>query len=458
MIWITPLGAGVTPDSIAYFGGARSLAEGKGFSINDKPITHYPPMYSVFLAASSLVEKDLVQTARFLNATLFGLNVGLVAAVIFFTTGRRFLITILAVIFIMTTTPLIEIHIAAGSEPLFIAFFLVGTICLSMYFVKPTPSSLIGSPLCFGLLSITRYVGAFFLPLAWIVVFFLSYRRANQRQANRLKDALIWFWISLLPLGLLMIRNSVTTGSSTGRSLLFHPVSPSIYGFSVFKTLIGFITPAPILSGMKPVFLNIFMVVLAILLIIFFIVFLKRNVTNFDWLSLDFLIGALCLLFSVNYLLAIFFSKTFIDASTPVDVRILAPVFLPLVIWVFSTIWVISHTLEKPAVLWLFLLLIVFLLYSKIPSSIHSIIEFQHEGYYYTSRKWLESRTIEFVKSVPDDVRIYSNAPDSIRFLAERESQMMPYKVDYTTRVKNPRYNIEMEAMCDNVTSDVNCT
>jgi hypothetical protein len=50
----TGRGVGVTPDSISYIGGARSLLAGDGFSMPGNvpmPITHFPPFYSLLLAA-----------------------------------------------------------------------------------------------------------------------------------------------------------------------------------------------------------------------------------------------------------------------------------------------------------------------------------------------------------------------------------------------------------------------
>jgi len=451
IVWITPLGAGVTPDSIAYLRGAQNLIDGKGFSLDNQPITHYPPMYSFFLAASSLLDKDLVQAARFLNAILFAVNVGLVAAVVYCAAGQNFLVTLLAVVFLLTTTPLIEIHITALAEPLFIAFFLAGIILLSLYVVKPTPFLLIASSLCFGLLPVTRYIGAFFLPLAWVIVFFFSYKRAIRQQSNRFRDALIWFLLSLAPLGLLIVRNTIVAGSSTGRSLVIHPLSVSIFVDDVLRTMVGFVTPVPILRGVGLATLNMLFVILVTLLIVFFVVFIKRYTPSLDWRSFEFVVGVFCLAFSINYLLGLFFSKTFVDAATPVDIRIMSPIFLPLVIWVFSTTWLVSGTLNKPVVMWGFLFLLVLVMISKTPKSIHALVGFQKNGLYYTSRQWQESETIKFIKSLPEGVRIYSNAPDPIGFLTEKQSQILPYKENITTRIKNPRYDDEVQAMCEDV-------
>lgn len=450
-IWITPLGVGVTPDSIVYLRGAESLVEGKGFSVDGQPITHYPPLYSLFLAASSLWDEDLVQAARFLHAMLFALNVGLVAAVVYFAAGQSLLTAFIAAVFLLTTTPLISIFLTALAEPLFIAFILGGITLLSLYVTRLTPFLLVASALCFGLSSVTRYVGAFLLPFAWIVVIFLSYGRANQPLSKRLQDVLIWFLLSIAPLGLLVARNFAAASSSTGRGFVFHPVSVFEYIDAVFRTMVGFITPAPILSGVGLASLNILFMVLAALLIAFYAVFFKRHLSCPDWRSFEFVVGALCLAFSIVYLLGLFFSKTFIDAATPVDDRIMAPTVLPLLIWVFSTIWLISFTLKKPAVMWSFLFFFALAVLSGMPKSMRVLAEYQKNGLYYTSRQWQESETMKFVESLSAEVRIYSNAPDPIGFLTEKKALILPYKENITTKIKNPHYENELKGLCEEV-------
>ena len=125
ILWITPYGSGVNPDSITYFGAAKSILSGQGYSINGSPITHFPPLYSLFLAATNIAANNIVQAARILNAILYGINLGLIVLMVYLTTGRKFLTTTVAVFFFLSSGRLIELHASAWSEPLFITFSLV---------------------------------------------------------------------------------------------------------------------------------------------------------------------------------------------------------------------------------------------------------------------------------------------------------------------------------------------
>ncbi len=61
LMWITPYGSGVSPDSTIYIGSAKSLLSGKGFSYR---VTHFPPLYPLFLAAAGLLENNYIQQKR----------------------------------------------------------------------------------------------------------------------------------------------------------------------------------------------------------------------------------------------------------------------------------------------------------------------------------------------------------------------------------------------------------
>ena len=171
IIWITPHGSGVQPNSIVYINGAKNLLSGKGFSNNGNPITHFPPLYSIFLAITNLFVNNLVQAARILNAILFGINAELVTLAVYLATERRFLPAACALFFFLASAPLLEIHAWALSEALFITLSLVCIVLLSKYVIRPTFPLFIASSLSLGFALITRYIGLAFLPAALLIVY-----------------------------------------------------------------------------------------------------------------------------------------------------------------------------------------------------------------------------------------------------------------------------------------------
>src|SRR4030067_586560 len=84
----TPYGLGLVNDSATYVEGTTSLLAGKGYvrisgGGEIKPITHFPPLFSLLLAGLGLVGIDLLHGARLLITFLFGMDIVLVGLSIY---------------------------------------------------------------------------------------------------------------------------------------------------------------------------------------------------------------------------------------------------------------------------------------------------------------------------------------------------------------------------------------
>jgi 4-amino-4-deoxy-L-arabinose transferase-like glycosyltransferase len=445
ILWITPLGPGVQPDSIVYLIGAKSLLAGKGFFNNGHLITHFPPLYSLFLAASNLFVNNLVQAARILTAILFGINAVLVALAVYLTTGRSFLTTTCAVLFFLVSAPLLSIHSYALSEPLFITFTLAFIILLSLYVQRPTLLLFITSSLSLGLAIITRYIGLAFLPVALLIVFVAS---RDQQPKRRFHDILIWAFLACMPFLILSIINLLIAGSASDRSFIYHPVSEFNYLSEIVDVGLKFIAPTSFPSWVWPAFIGL----LAGLFIAQLEILSKLQRTEIDWRSMDVILPALCLLSSASYLIFLFVSLSFFDASTPVDARILSPILAVLIAGGFSAVWTVTHALLKKPMLWRFFLLIVLISISiKTPDAIRSAASIQENGMGYTSTQWRNSDTIAYIKTLSNDVKIYSNGSDVLGFYTENQSLTVPKKTIPTTLVANPTFSEEIGAMCKDI-------
>ena len=440
MLWITPFGAGVSTDSIIYINSAKNILSGQGFSINGEPLTHYPPLYPLLLAATGLFENNLIQAARLLNAILFGVNLVLLALAIYFAAGRNFFTTTCAVFFFLSSAPILVLHSNAWSEPLFIALSLVCIILISMYAVRPTLNLLIFSSLSLGFAIVTRYIGIAFLPAALVIV---SIGGEGQQLGRRFRDALIWIVLACAPLLILIARNIMMSGSAANRSFGFHPVSFSYYFKNLFSYVFKFIAPIWLPAVVRATILGL----LAAFLIAQIIIFFKRPLRDINWRSIGVVMPVSCLLFSLSYLLFLIISISFLDASTPVDMRLLSPIFLTLTVGVFSAIWTVSQTPKKPMVWWCFLLFVALSIAIKTPDAIRSASDIQKNGLEYTSRQWRDSESIAFAMLLAQDVRIYSNGPDILGFMTEKKCQDIPEKTSSGTMRANPHYNEEIEAM-----------
>ncbi len=444
ILWITPRGAGVQPDSIVYLNGTKSLLAGKGFLNRGNPITHFPPFYSLFLVAATLIVNNLLQAARYLNAILFGINLGLVALAVYLSTGRSFLNSTCAIIFFLVSEPLLEMHAWALSEPLFITLSLAGIILLSMYVIRPTLSLLIVSSLSLGLAVITRYISLAFLPAAIVVVFV---GRGDQQPRRRFRDTLIWALLACAPIIVLSIINLVMTGAASDRSFVYHPASEFKYIGRIIGSGMNFIAPISLPSWVWPAFFGL----LAGLFIAQLGIIFKLHLREIHWRSMGIVMAAACLLFIVGYLLFLFISLSLFDASTPIDDRLMSPIFVLLIVGGFPAIWTLAQSLKKPMLWCFFLLFIILSISMKTPDAIRSAESIQKNGLGYTSIQWQEFETIAFVKSLAKDVKIYSNGSGVIGFLTENQALSVPKNKSPTTLLVNPSYTAEIGAMCKDI-------
>src|SRR5918992_1443542 len=83
ILFCTPAGIGIYPDSVVYVGVARNLLQGQGVTYFDEnghmaPVTHYAPLYPLVIAGLGLTGIDPLEGARWVNAVFFAFNIRLV--------------------------------------------------------------------------------------------------------------------------------------------------------------------------------------------------------------------------------------------------------------------------------------------------------------------------------------------------------------------------------------------
>ena len=444
IVWITPYGSGVNPNSVTYINLAKNILSGKGYSINAVPQTHFPPFYSMVLAATNLTTNNFVQAARILNAILFGINIGLIALAVYLTTGRHFLPALFATFFFLSSAPLLELHAGAYSEPLFISFSLASIILLRLYINNPKLSLLISASLFLGFAFITRYIGIAFLP-AVLAIVLLS--EAGPRFGRKVWNTIICLILSCVPLSIFFVRNILVAGSATDRMFFYHPLPLLRYVTKLWDVAIIYFAPIALPASVTLVAVGL----LAAFLVTQILILFKRHGKNISWRSGVIIMPAACLLFSVSYLLFLYLSISFMDASTPVDVRILSPILCILIVGGFSAVWAVSKTLQAPLLWWGFLLCAVLSILIKMPDAIQSAAALREYGFGYTSRLWQTSETVAFVKLQPEKMIIYTNGVDVLGFLTGKNTINVPYKTFPITMQTNSQYNKQMNEMCSQI-------
>lgn len=444
MLWITaPYGVGVNSDSLSYIGAVESLLAGRGLTVHGTQMTHFPPVFPMVLAGVSLLTRDTIEAARILNAVLFGINAMLVAFAAYLATARKPMAAIGAAAFFLVSAPILDIHATVWSEPLFIGLVLVCLLFLSAHVARPRWPKLVCSAVALGLATGTRYVGVALIPMA--AVFLLVFREGAIRY--RIRDALVMLAVASAPL-FVWFFGAAHTGPLADRSFAVHLASlPQVR--QLVGAVYSYTLPVPGPDRLKLAVLGLG-VVCGVILLVAFGKSRKERLNAMDPRGPAALLPVLCVLFSSAYVLFLFLSISFVDASTPADARILSPVFTLLLLAVFSLVWSGSGALRSWRVRLGFGLLLPMLFASNALRAASLAADIRRDGNAasYTGLSGRDSECLAFLKSLPDSVRVYTNGFAPLRLLTHRETIfMVPRKMDPYTLQPNRNFKEEVEGM-----------
>ena len=212
-------GVGLGWDSINYISVARNLLAGEGF-VQDTFVettegsldyTMWAPLYPSLLAASGFLVLDPWGVAGPLNAVIFGVTV--------FVAGRWLRrriqsrpLVLLACLAVMLAIPLTRAASYAMSETPFILFTTLSLIWIDKFVLDGKRTDLVWAGVFTALACLTRYLGVTVLVAAMPLLLF----RPGVALLDRVKQCAAYALISLIPIGLWMLRNTLLSGAPTG--------------------------------------------------------------------------------------------------------------------------------------------------------------------------------------------------------------------------------------------------
>jgi 4-amino-4-deoxy-L-arabinose transferase-like glycosyltransferase len=440
LFWIgTGAGVGLPPDSTTYVDAARSLRDGLGYALSTpeggaRPITHFPPLYSAVLAGLALLGPDPLDLVRPLHAAILAGSVALVVWLLARAAPGSLWLPLLGAAAMALSPVQLELHAQAVSEPLGLILTISGLGLLAAHLAQPRRGALMGAAALAGLAFLTRYAGVALLGTGALL---LLAREGPARR--RAAEATLFLSLASLPMAAWMLHNALATGAPTDRSFAFHPVGARAL-LTMLETFAGWFAPgAPVASIGLPL----------LVLVIGVIDCVRRRVVPRP--PCDPLPRVL-LCYAGVYLAFLIVSISFFDAATPLNDRILSPVFV--VAWIVALLgarhWIAVR--ERRGLAWLLAAL------AAVPLAGYANeardwarLHARHGGGNYGSRDWRASPTIDFVRGLPESVSIYTNAPDAVRLLAGRASRMVPRRIDSGTRQPVSDYPLRIAELRDAV-------
>lgn len=431
--YATPEGLGLVNDSAAYLNGARGLLAGAGYvrvtgDGSLSAITHFPPLYSLLLAAVSRLTPTVFAAAAMVNLVLFGGSILLMGWLAFRLTRRAWAALLSAALF-TASEAFLRVYTFALSEPLFIFLTLAALLAISFYLDAPKGRGRALMLVCAGALTglayLTRYVGVALLAVALPMILF--YQPGWRR---RLADA-AWFLTGALPLALAWsLRNWLTAGSATNRQVGWHPVAlvewqeglRNFWEF-VLPSRVGLYDRLP--EAVWGVVLALFLAGLIFWLVARAVRLIKTGGAPRSWL------GGLVGLHLLGYLALIVISMTVMDASTIFEDRILAPLYVDLLLLLALLLnWLIAR--PSAAVRGLALLAAAGLLLSGMDDARRAANLLAEDGQGFASTGWAQSQTLAALRELPQG-EVYTNRLSAVNILTERPAYALLSDVDPVT-------------------------
>lgn len=464
--YVTPAGLGLTNDSAAYVGGARSILAGTGYSdvwldSSLEAITHYPPLLSLILSGLGLFGLDPYRGARVLHIFLFAANTGLIGLLGWRMTHSQPAGIFLALLFGLNAQ-ILKIHAYLLSEPLFIFFSLLSFLFFDLALVtnhssRATRHLFLLTGFLTGLACLTRYSG-----LALLATFLLSLVLFQPDWRSRFVKIAQFLGGALPPLAVWFIRNKLVAGNATNRTFQFHPILLENIRVGLWN-FYQFLLPLDYKGHLFKGFATNILVITGLLLLCFlgfrtYRVFAHPKTERS--MGLSFTTG----LYVFAYLGAILFSMSFFDASTKFQPRILAPLYISWMILCVALLNWLGHIPISKIVdaqigkfkagalintLFRFtLLLIAFCIMLLLSFDYGSTVDYFHQvGQGYASWKWRDSLVMADLKKLPADVAIYTNTPPAVYLVVGRASRVIPTAMDPVDNRPRGDYQQNLEQM-----------
>ena len=426
----SPAGAGLANDSVAYIAGARSILQGKGYSdiwldSSLEAITHYPPFLSLCLAGLGLLGIDPLRGTRILNIALFGTNTALLGLIGWRMTRSQAAGLWLAALFMLNAS-LLRVHLFALSEAPYITLSLAAFLCFDLYSERQRQTRmLILAGVASGLAFLTRYSALALLPTFILALFLLH----NTWRARLISTG--FFLVGALPwMAAWFARNLLAAGNATNRTFQYHPITADNIQPGFFNTS-QFLMPVETWrQSLAKIGLWEWIIALLGLTILLWLAsriwqLLKSPTSVPDSGILSFTTG----LYGFGYVCAVLVSMSFFDASTKFQPRILAPVYVCLLVLLVAFgawLWRKGQLVPRICVILLAVATLAFSTYS----SAQAVADFKTAGQGYASWKWHDSLIMASLKALPPGVAIYTNTPPAVYLVTGRASRVLPTPID----------------------------
>ena len=439
--WIaTPRGLGISPDSTQYLSAAHNLASGRGLVVHwwargVVPLTHFPPLFPVAMAALTRLGLPVAHGAAVINACSF-----VVCVVLTFVLARRSglsdFVALCTSLAVALARDVQEVHAMVWSEPLYMALTM-GALYLTVIALRDDRwSSLFLVAVCAALSVLTRYAGLALVGSSGLCLLLF----AQGSWQRRLQRAAAFGGIAMLPVGLAFLRNLAQAESLANREIAFHPLSLARLRPAA-STVYHWLTPRTLDFVELPVLLAVGGGILLYALV--WVRAARAKPVTFTTSALDVL--PVLVAYGVCYVAFLALSISIADAQTPLNPRLLAPLIPPFAVVAAN---VLAASARNVVLRRATAVLLVVVGVGLLTALVDWARPARREGLGYNSARWNRSELAKAVGMLPRNVDVYSNYPDALLYLTGREAIGLPRIFSPTSLKPNRQYEREFRSIC----------
>lgn len=416
LLWfiIQPYQLGFTPDSMSYLEVASNIKLGNGITNNNRElVNHWPPLFSILVAFIS----KLTNTETILAGTVLQLSLYYAFIVFFMSILRQLKVNIKLIILsgiLIGISPASANFLNFLSEGLFIVLMLLSFLFFYKWINNSKLTYLVSSAIFCGLFLLTRYAGiAFVVGYIFYILFF-----QKEKFIVRARTIFIYLFIIGLVISPWLFYQSTFDPQIEGRKLAIHIIT--------FSKLLDFFRTVSywFLGSTLARFLFVMLFIIGVFKIN------KSNIRIKDFISV-FLdrynkVAILSVVLILVYPVSLIVSISFYDSYTPLDNRILSPIFPLLLLLII----LILNLLKEHGKRLIFNSIFIFLSLSFSTSIFLTYKRHYEYGRGYTKKIWAESQTVKYLRNEKGNIPTYSNGVEVGKLFIQDGFQLLPRSYD----------------------------
>jgi hypothetical protein len=412
---------------MVYIEAARSIASGTGFHLTyvdpPYPLSHWAPLYALVLAAPTRLGIDPRQAARVVNSVCLVFVVLLMGVIASRYCGKT--VGILAALLALLSKDLMDVYSQALSEALFVPLLLASIFMLLMYLRSGSLWHLLILSGFIGLATLTRYAGMFLFVNAPVVTALLG------RHRHRISQSLLAATVSIMPISVWVVHNIVTSTEAFGaRRIVFHSLQLH-HLYDLLATVTLWFVPG---SMFRPILcvMPLGCGVIIMLLVVKFRRLKSGSVLLLQVSSITF----------ITYICFVLANICFADATTPLDERILAPVYPAGGLILAAGLAVVLEILLADGVVWYCYLPAFFVCTLLVVGALRTertLSDARVNGVGYQTAYWSDDGIKDYVRNLSKENVIYSDDVNRTYYLTGVVCRHVPQKFSPVTMLTDDR-------------------